>query len=202
MPQVNLPRHASLASSLDECDSTITRVSASEATVDKDLSRDNVEVLTNVGADTPEYRIKQTKHGNPKVGRRTGRPRSPAKAFTRMSDLRRDVTDKSTYLSAADLVIDMVTVHFGSQEIPDAENLPVQEFPSLDKPCEDTKWMTTDFEPIREDGDKANILQIATGFQNMQKDYPARSPLPVSEFYKVPPARCRIIATTKASLEP
>ena len=52
MPPADLPRHAPLASSLDDCDSTVTRDSASEATVDRGLIVDSVDFLTNAGAST------------------------------------------------------------------------------------------------------------------------------------------------------
>ena len=159
MPPADLPRHASLASSRDECDSTITRVSASEGTVDRGLFADSVDLITNVGADVPDYRVKQTKYRDPKIDPKMGRPRSPAKAFTRISDLRRDVTVKSAYLSATDIVNDMVTVHLGSKEIPDAAFLPVKELPSLDQPSSDDKWIIKDFEPIREDGSRSQLCR-------------------------------------------
>ena len=49
--------------------------------------------------------------------------------------------------------------------------------------------MTKDFEPIRENGDKATALQIAIGYRNMQRGYPPRNPVLISEFYKVPPGK-------------
>ncbi len=85
---------------------------------------------------------------------------------------------ESANLSAADIVNDMVTVHLGSKELP-----------SLDRSSSDDKWKTKDFEPIREDGNKATTLQIAFGFQNLQKGYLPRNIVPISEFYKVPPGK-------------
>ncbi len=57
MPKVDLPRHSSMASSLDDCDSGITRISASEATVERAPAQESIELLTNVSADAPEYKI-------------------------------------------------------------------------------------------------------------------------------------------------
>ena len=187
MPPVDLPRHASLASSLDECESTIPRMSASEATVDQGVKLETVELLTNVSADAPEFKVKQTKYRNPKIDPKTGRTRSPAKAFTRMSDLRRDTASNAAYLSTANIVSDMVTVHLGNKEIPDAVNLPLKELPMLDKATDEGDWITKDFKPIQESGGKATALQIAVAYQNMQKGYPPRNPIPCSEFYKGQP---------------
>ncbi len=190
-PPVDLPRHASIASSLDECESTITHVSASEATTDKGPELENVEMLTNVSADAPEYNAKQTKYRNPKVDPKTGRARSPAKAFTRMSDLRRDTAARSAYLSTLNIVNEMIIthLHLGSKEVPDAQGLPLKEPPMLDKATEDDQWLIKDFEPILESGNKATALQIAVGYQNMQKGYPPRHPMPCSEFYKSQPGQ-------------
>ncbi len=86
-----------------------------------------------------------------------------------MSDLRRDTATNAAYLSSANIVNDVVTVHLGNKEIPDAVNLPLKGLPALDKLTDESDWMTRDFKPIQESGGKATALQIAVGYQNMQK---------------------------------
>ena len=59
----------------------------------------------------------------------------------------------------------------------------------LDKPTGESEWITKDFKPIQEEGGKATALQIAVGYQNMQKGYPPRNRVPCSEFYKSQPGK-------------
>ncbi len=103
--------------------------------------------------------------------------------------MRRDLAAQSAYVTNLNLVGEMLTVHLGNKEMADASGLPVKSLSSLDKPDDDDRWVTKDFEPIRDNGDKATALQIAVGYQNIQRGYPSRNPVPRSEFYKVAPGK-------------